>query len=284
MKRYNTFLYEKSSLTSLGVPKEVMQDIQINFEITPEASWSKIKYKKDLLANLKSDNKALYIEISSTFIRLIISDNFTYYVQYFKYVKDNWGYYEIGDREEISFTQIKYSVQVQSMLWKLEDNNFKLKEKSQRLVQKEMKKFEQTTQDFKYYILENFNKILRRIYGKKHLLIMKKIANNLQNLTKNLNADELMKFLADNKKLAQVAKEYELAKEDKDLLRIEKLEKKYNSLPILDEYLINFEELYSEEFNNRLNIQDLIYTFGRMKIETAFMYFLYTGNINKLTK
>lgn len=283
MQRFNTFLLEKSSLTPLGVPNDVMQEIQINYEIDSNATWSKVVYKKDLINDLKIDQKALYIEISKRYIRLIIQNNSIYYVQYFRYEKDNWGSYEIREREEISRTQLKYSIQVQSNIYKLDSDNFQLKKKTQRIVQKELKEFDETTQDFKYYILKNFNTIISRLYGSRHHRVMKQIARNLEKIKNNLNADDLLKFLADNKKLAEIAKEYENAKEDKDLLKLKNLEKKYNSLPVLDEYLITFEELYSDKFNHRVNVKDLIETFGKMKIETAFMYYLYTGRMKNLT-
>jgi len=83
--------------------------------------------------------------------------------------------------------------------------------------------------------------------------------------------------------LAEMAKEYEDAKSDEDLLRIQNLQKKYNSLPAIDEYLIRFEDGYSDKYDTRLNIKDLVDEFGRMKIETAFMFYLFTGKLKELS-
>ena len=48
MKYLQTYnIFEKSSLTSLGVPNEVMVHIQKNYEIPSEIEWEKIRYKKD---------------------------------------------------------------------------------------------------------------------------------------------------------------------------------------------------------------------------------------------
>lgn len=82
--------------------------------------------------------------------------------------------------------------------------------------------------------------------------------------------------------MAEKAKEYEDAKNEEDILKIKQLEQKYNSLPVLDEYLINFEVAYSDKYVTRLNIKDLIKNFGKMQVETAFMYYLYTGKIKDL--
>ena len=52
-----------------------------------------------------------------------------------------------------------------------------------------------------------------------------------------------------------------------------------NSLTILDEFITQFEEAYSEFFGERLDIQELSKHFTREKIMTSFMYFIYTGKL-----
>jgi len=282
LKTYNIF--EKSTLTALGVPTEVMRQIQYNYEISNDVNWIKLDFKKELKEELKKHEIALFIEISIEYIKVIVNmTNDEYYIQYFKYDDSGWGGYETLDREEKTRTQLLIGVNPKHMIYKL-DGHFELKPKVQRKIQKELKEFDDTTQDFKFKILNNFNNLVKKIYGKRYDQVMKKIANNISNMSAaNMSANELLEFLKNNKKLAEIAKEYEDAKSDEDLLRIKNLEKKYNSLAAIDEYLLSFEDGYSEKYDNRLNIKDLIDDFGRMKIETAFMFYLFTGKLRDLS-
>jgi len=278
IKTYNIF--EKSSLTALGIPNEVMRNIQYNYELKKDAEWEKIGYKKDLQEELKKNEKSLFLEISIKYIKVIINlGNDEYVVQYFNYDDRGWGSYNIEDRELITRTQLLIGVDPKHLIYKLKGDIFQERPKAQRLVQKEIKHLDQATNEFKFYVLLNFNNILKRIYGKRFEDVMKKIANNIANIKPTATADEIYQFLKDNKKLADKAKEYEQAKEDEDVLRIKELEQKYNSLPVLDEYLLKFEVEYSEKYKTRLNVKSLIDTFGRMMIETAFMFYLYTGRL-----
>lgn len=277
LQSYN--LFEKSSLTALGVPNEVMREIQYNYELKPDAEWIRLGYKKDLIEELKKDEKAFFLEISDKYIKVIVNlTNNEYFIQYFNYDDAGWGKYESEEREMITRTQLLIGVNPKNIIYKLE-GIFQERPKAQRKVQKEIKELDETTNEFKFYILYNFNKIVKRIYGKRFDEVMKKIANNIATIKEGSTADEILIFLRDNKKLAEKAKEYEDAKTEDDILKIQELEQKYNSLPVIDEYLINFEVGYSDKFKTRLNIKQLIDTFNRMKIETAFMYYLYTGKL-----
>lgn len=278
LKTYNIF--EKSSLTALGIPNEVMRNIQYNYELKPDAEWKKIGFKKDLQKELKKNEKALFLEISVKYIKVIVNlGNDEYFTQYFNYDDTGWGSYVIEDRELKTRTQLLIGVNPKNLIYKLEGQIFQERPKAQRLVQKDIRELDETTNEFKFYVMENFNKILQRIYGRRFDEVMKKIASNIANIKPDSTADEIYQFLKDNKKLAEKAKEYEQAKNEEDMLKIKDLEQKYNSLPIIDEYLLKFEVDYSEKFGTRLNVKNLIDTFGKMMIETAFMFYLYTGRL-----
>jgi hypothetical protein len=280
LKTYNIF--EKSSLTALGVPEDIMKEIQIEFEIDSNASWELMYLKKDIINTLKTTN-VFFLSFSKATDNIFIffSNNNKYYIQYFKYDTDGWGSYQIKDREEITFTQLNNYINIKNNIYMLNDE-FKTKPKKQRLIQAQTEKLAKTTEEFKYYILEHFNNIVKRMYGGKYHLVMKQISLNLSKVKPDTNATELLDILTDNQELAKIASEYEDAMNEEDLLKLRNLEKKYNSLSTLDEYLIMFEEKYSEKFNFYINIKDLIRDFGHMQIETAFMYFLYTGKIKDL--
>ena len=276
-------IFEKSSLNRLGVPTEIIQELQYNYEIESNANWERINLKKDVKKELMKDEISMFIEINNKYIQVYINlGNNEYIRQYMRYDDYGWGVYDIHDREDITRTQLLISINSKSKIYKLE-GDFQYKSKVQRKVQKELKEFDETTKNFKMYIMENFNKIIKRLYGKRYEGVMKQIAQNIKKFSVDSEPEEILKFLKDNEKLAQKAKEYEKAKGADDLKRIKRLEKQYNSLPVLDEYLINFEEEYSNKYNTRLTIKDLIEEFGRMKIETAFMYYLYTDRIKELS-
>ena len=283
MRYLQTYIiFEKSSLNNLGVPTEVMQEIQYNYEIETNAKWNKIKLKKDVKKELMKNEISLFIEINKKYIQVYQNlGNDEYTRQYMKYDETGWGGYDIRKREDITRTQLLISINPKSEIFKL-DGKFQHRTKVQRRVQKEMKDFDKMTSDFKSDMMINFNKIIKRLYGRRYESVMHQIALNIKKFSVDSEPDEILKFLKDNEKLASKAKEYERAKNNDDLKRIKQLEKQYNSLPVLDEYLLKFEEEYSEKYNIRLTIKDLIYEFGRMKIETAFMYYLYTNRIKDL--
>jgi len=281
MKYLKTYdIFEKSSLTTLGVPNEVMRNIQYNYELKPNAEWQELGYKKDLQKELKKNEKGLFLEIAQEYIKVIVNlGNDEYLEQYFNYDSSGWGSYNIGDRDLKTRTQLLIGVDPKHLIYQLKGQIFEERPKVQRMVQKDIRDLDQTTNEFKIYVMENFNKILQRIYGRRFDDVMKKIANNIANIKPGATADEIFQFLKDNKKLAEKAKEYEQAKSEEDMLRIEDMEQKFNSLPAIDDYLINFEVGYSDKYNTRLNIRDLIKTFGKMMVETAFMFYLYSGRL-----
>jgi len=284
MKHLKTYtIFEKSSLTPIGVPDEVMKEIQINFEIKSNSTWKKMKLKKDIINDLKK-NKSFYISFSKYTDNMFIfySVDKKYYMQYFRFDSNGWGTYEIDNREEISFNNLNGMINIKNEIYKLENSSFKTKLKKQRIVQSQTEKLEKTTESFKYYILKHFNNIVKRMYGGKYYKVMTRISENLSDITNTTSASELLDILTDNKELAKIAAEYEDAMNDDDLLKLKNLEKKYNSLTIIDEYLLMFENEYSEKYSYFVNIKSLIETFGRMQIETAFMFYLYTGRIKEL--
>ena len=275
-------LFEHSSLTPLGVPDDIMKEIQINFEIDSNATWTKMILKKDIIQDIKNNNKSFYLSFENyNNYFIFINDNQKYFKQYFNYDKNGWGSYRIGDREEISYTQLNYTINIKRNIYKL-DTDFKLATKEQRNIQAQAQKLEKSTDDFKIYILKHFNSIIKRLYGSRYDRVMKTIASNLSQIDSNATAEEILKFLKDNKKMAETAREYEDARNDEDILRLKRLEQQFNSLTIIDEYLIEFEVGYSEQFHYHLNIKDLINDFGHMYIETAFMYYLYTGKLKTI--
>ena len=275
------YILEKSSLTRLGIPNEVMKDIQINFEIDSNANWEEIKYIKDIKEELKKDELAIFIEIKDD-IKVILNDHKSYKEQRYKFDSSGWGSYNSGEIVDITYTQLLKGISSKSKIYKYLSNDIKTIPISKRKIQKKLKDFDNKTEEFKISIIKNFNNIVKKIYDKKYNEVMKKIAQNMSNVNPNLNPDDLLDFFKSNKKLAELAKEYELFKKNDDNLGLKRMEKQYNSLPIFDEFLINFEVEYSDKYNTRITISDLIDTFGFMQTQTSFLYFLYSGKIRDM--
>lgn len=199
LKTYN--LFEKSSLTALGIPNDVMRNIQYNYELKDDAEWEKIGYKKDFKEELKKNEKSLFLEIAQDYIRVIVNiTNDDYVIQNFEYDDRNWGSYYAAEREHITRTQLLIGVDPKNLIYKLVGQVFHERPKVQRMVQKEVKDLDQVTNEFKFYMLYNFNKIIKRIYGRRFDEVMKKIAKNIADIKEGATADEIFAFLRDNKK------------------------------------------------------------------------------------
>ena len=280
--KFNSFILEMAStLTRLGVPNEVMKDVQINYEIPMNINWIKIN-KSELNNNLRKKEKSLFIEINKDYIKIIANYLNSYFIQYYKYDESGWGSYDIKEREKSSLTSVLYEVSAKSIIWKSDSPYFQIKPKEQREVQKDAKDFDYITNDFKMNIIQNFNNICQKMYGNRYEEVMQKIVKNIEDMNKGMSAKRILDFLKDNRKLTQMAKEYDDAKRNDDILSLNDMNKQYNSLPIFDEYLAKFEVAYSEKFKEHLTIRELLNKYTYMKIKTAFIYFLYSGKLMKL--
>lgn len=284
MKYIQTYkIFEASSLTKIGVSREVMQQIQRNYEIPVDAQWERIPNKGKIKDILK-ENRCLIIEMSELFISVITNNNGVYTTETFTYDEDGWGSYEKKDRKIDSFTQTFNSISSKNLLWYLVDNRFEIQSQPVRREKREKMKFDTDTFDFKIKIVQNFNRLLKRMYGAKHNKILDTIYQKISSVPMKMDQitgkdweKELFELIDSNEKLKKLADQYKKMRDEHDILGLEKLEKQYNSLTIFDEYLIEFEVMYSEEFNAHLTIRELINEFGLDKIMTVFMYYLYTG-------
>lgn len=97
MLSFNNFLLEKSSLTELGIPREIMQIIQYDYEFSPDINWNKSD-KQDIVIfpNITYQKKSnLFVCISDESIIFIfaykISDNIYYNWDEFNKIEDDFG-------------------------------------------------------------------------------------------------------------------------------------------------------------------------------------------------
>jgi len=85
-------LFEKTSLLSIGVPYSVMKNLQKNYEISNDAQWKALKYKKDILSILKNSSNNLIISICKNKLFVVFSYNKEYFLESFELInKDDFG-------------------------------------------------------------------------------------------------------------------------------------------------------------------------------------------------
>mgnify|MGYP001767648598 FL=1 len=164
----------------------------------------------------------------------------------------DWGGgYNKLPRKTLSKNQFLITIEPKKMLYHLQDD-FSIKKEHHRKILKKEKSFDEFTNNFKKDFLKNFDSILRRIVGQ-----------NFKDAKDDV-LDKARKIEIENKMM--------ISGLDNPL-------KGANSLTILDEMIYQFEDEYSNYFDERLDIQEMSELFTRDKVMTAFMYFIYVGRI-----
>lgn len=133
-------LTESSSLTTLGVPREVMQPIQKDYALSPTVEWTKIPRKKDVIAILKKGEPCLFIQVAVDSIKIFgcvdTIKGTVYYIDKYIYDKGDWGgEYIKSERENPTFTQLNTEIESRANIYQLE-GDFTLKSYVDREVRK----------------------------------------------------------------------------------------------------------------------------------------------------
>jgi hypothetical protein len=249
-------ILEKSSLTKLGVPREVMQPIQRDLALSPDAEWEKMEHKKDVVDYLRKGDKNLFIQIGIDDIKVIVSypslKGTQYFVDNYIYRDTEWaGEYEKLKREFKSLTQIVVDIEPRKNIYRLK-GDFAINKQAQRELIRKEKSFMNFSDKFKTDFLKKFDKILKRISGTNFKKAKEKVTDKAKKIA--FENDILIKSL-DNPLSGP------------------------NGLSILDEFLYQFEDEYSKYFEERIDIQELAKYFTIDKVMTMFMYYIYTGKI-----
>jgi hypothetical protein len=248
-------LLEKSSLTKLGVPREVMQPLQKDFAIPADAQWERVGLKRDVEKIFRDGEKELILQIEVDSIKVFVS-YFTpsadrYFIDSYVLDESGWGGYEKIPREEVTLTRLLYEINSKSLLYHLK-SPFSLIRQPKRLLMKKEKGFQDFTEKFKKDFLENFDLILKRIVGSQY--------------------KDAKQEIKDKARQVEIENKMMLSGLDDPL-------EGPNSLTILDQFLTEFEDAYSDFFGERLDIQELSQYFSREKMMTSFMYYIYTGKL-----
>lgn len=251
-------LLEKSSLTSLGVPREVMQPIQSDFALSSDVSWVKMNRKNEIVDYLRRGDFNLFIQVAVDIISVFVSypspKGVIYFVDNYIYKDTDWsGEFEKQKREYKTLTQLVIDIDPRTNIYKLE-GEFSISKQRKREVVKKEQSFTEFSNNFKTDFLKRFDKILKRITGTHYKKAKDKVT------------DKAKKIAMENSLLIKGL--------DNPL-------KGPNGLSILDEFLYQFEEVYSEYFGERIDIQEISNYFTKEKTMTMFMYYIYTGKTLK---
>lgn len=254
---FNEFLNEeKSTITYLGVPSEVMKPLQKDLALPADAKWDKLKYKYEIKKYLREGTKSLFLQINKHSISAIACyptiKGIEFFIDQYKYIDDDWsGTFIKRQRIYTTYTQALNNFTSKSDIYKL-DGDFSVIKQARRNALEKEKSFIEFTDKFKRDFIKMFDAILKRITGAKFKDAKGKIGEKAKRIA--IENDMLIQSL-DNPMEGP------------------------NGLSILDEFLYNFEEAYTEYFDERLDIQELTEYFSRDKVMTMLMYFIYKGKI-----
>lgn len=277
-------LFEKSSLIYLGVPTDVMVDIQKQFAIPDDVQWKELTYKKDLRTELsKGDN--LFITVSENNVNIIfLVKNELYIDVYNFYQEDDMGdeYWDKDDRIQSTITDINKMIPRNAKIYKLLSNNWSYEGRAKRRLKTSSIEFDDFTVKFKKEFADNFTRIIKKLYSKHSEVIQKLIIRTLITQSKDISPEEAKEILSLNIDKAKQSDFYRKQSQDKDPFKLQLNYIRDNSLTIFDEFLITFEDKMIVKYGEYLNIYELCKKYGREKIMTAFAYYLYSGKIMEL--
>lgn len=286
--KYFSKINEKSSLSQMGVPKSVMQYIQKHYALNPQAQWEEYEKLNEIKKDLMKNEKKLFLQIGDNNIKVyasIYEKNKKFFIvdKFFKSTGD-WGdHWEHVGREGTTLTNlIKEEIYIEDKQYKLKSGDFSVVKKDVRDVEREEKRFDEFNKKFREDLLDYITNILKNSYSKKANKIEKRIIDNLADVKEGLDPEEIKDILYQN---ADYAKKSKRLKSKADLIpkyNLENDEIQHNSLTIFDEYLLRFEDAYSEKLGEFHNVKSLVGQYSREKIFTAFIYYLYTGLLMNL--
>lgn len=288
-KHFITKILETSSLTALGVPKEVMQNIQKDYALKPSAEWIEYPIKKDIKTELMKNKNILFIQIGNDSIKVycsIIENKRKFYIidRYVKFTGE-WGdHWEKNDREGTTLTQLLIDIEGEPKYknYKLKDDNFSIVKSDIRGIENAQKEFDDFNNKFRKNLIDYFTKVLKNSHSQFAQRIEKTIIDNLAKVRKDLSPDEIKQVLYQNVDLATKSKTHKQKAEDIPKYKLDNEEIQNNSLTLFNEYLLEFENEYSEKYGEYFTIKSLIEKYSQDKIITAFIYYLYTGKLMDL--
>jgi hypothetical protein len=284
---YKHFLLEKSSLTSLGIPRSVMQNIQRDYALNPNSEWVEYTLKKDIKDILIKNKNNLLLQIGKDAIKVFVSvyeyNKKLYFIdRYVKKTGEFDDFWQKLEREGATLTSMLYEVEMENKYYLLKNNDFSVVKSEIRKLEKEEKDFDSFNNKFREDLLDYFTKVLKNSYSTVSKKIEHTIVDNLSKVKPNLTEKDIKDILYQNVEKAKKSKDYQTKAQNISKYKLDTTEQQFNSLTIFDEYLLQFEDEYSEKYHKYYNIKSLVEEFSMLKIFTAFIYYLYTGNLMDL--
>lgn len=284
---YKDFLLEKSTLTTLGVPRSVMQHIQKDYALSPTSEWVEYNMKKDIKDILIKNKNNLLLQIGKDSIKVFVSvyeqKRKLYFIDRYTMKKGEWGVEWVKiNREGATLTSMLYEIEMENKYYLLKNNQFSVVKSDVRKLEKEEKDFDVFNSKFREDLLDYFTKVLKNSYSKISKKIEQVIIDNLAKVKPDLSENDIKNILYQNVEQAKKSKTYQTKSQNIDKYKLDNTEQQFNSLTIFDEYLLQFEDEYSQKYHKYYNIKSLVEEFSMQKIFTAFIYYLYTGNLMDL--
>jgi hypothetical protein len=275
-------IFEKSSLTKLGINTKIMKSIQKDFALSDNAEWEPTNKKIDLVNELNNDKNVMIIQLSSKSTKILVkykNIKYEYFVDEYLELEDDWeSNWKKLKRVYYTKTELISEIKSHSLYFILKSGEFTNTLQQDRTLIKSEIKYNEFYDNFKNEVINNFTSIVKRIFKSKSEEIKKEILQNLEIETDTKSETELQKLLNKNIELNKKYTFYQKLHNLDDPYSLKSKERD-DSLSIIDKKILEFEEEYSKYFKEFLNIQELCEHFTRDRIITEFFYFLYSGKI-----
>jgi len=286
MKYLKSFkIFEKTTLINIGVPYDVMQTIQRNYTISDNAKWTELKYKKEIKLLLSKKENNLIISISNNKILVVYYFDNKYFMENYDLIEnDDFGNirWERIYRVETTITEILNNINKDFKSYKLTSGEWSTDFATERKLKRETKKFDKTTEQFKKDFAKNFTKIVKRLYGRRSNMVSDTIIDYLKNVSDDSSESKIREILFMNVDKAKEVEYFRKRGAEKDPYKLYSDRVKADSLTIFDDYILLFEDYYSNKYKEFLNIPEMIDRWSRDKVMTAFMVYLYNGILMEL--
>jgi len=193
-------LFEKSSLTYIGVEDDVMIDIQKQFALSDDAQWKQLTYKKDLRTELRKEDNLFVVLSENNVIVIFLVDGKLYVDNYRFYQDDDMGneYWDKENRIESNITEINKEIPRNAKIYKLISGDWTYENRAKRRLKKNTEEFDDFTNNFKKDFADSFTKIVKKLFNKHATLIQNMIIRNLITQNKNISAEEAKEILSIN--------------------------------------------------------------------------------------
>lgn len=273
-------IFEASTLNQFGLDQKIISQIQKDYALSTSINWIELKYKKDVIKNLNKRKNTLILQLEEDYISILVTTynkgSFLHFKDIYRFSEEWNGIWQKDERLEI--TNLEENI-YGGAKWFLLDGEFSLKNKDIRFIQSEVSEFDKFTEQFKTDFISNFYILINKIYGKKAEEVKDQIIQKLKSTSSNISKSDSKAILLMQKQEADKVDYYTQKSKNSDPFGIRNNIPQANSLTLFDEFIINFEELYTEKISEFVTIKDIADKISYEKLLTSFLVYLYSGKI-----